>query len=221
MVNNRKSRIKYVATVGMLCALCYVIVVTCRIPVVMFLKYEPKDVLITLGGLIWGPLTSCIVSVIVSLLEMVTVSDTGIWGCIMNILSTCTFACTAAFIYKKKHTLWGAILGLITGAAATVGVMLLWNYLITPIYMGYPREAVADLLLPVFLPFNVIKCGLNAAFTFLLYKPVMTALRGIGIVDSAPPEKQKKSPLSIGTLLVAAVVVITGILLILVMNGTI
>ena len=44
----------------------------------MFLKYDPSDVIVTLGGLIWGPMTSCIVSVIVATIEMITVSDTGI-----------------------------------------------------------------------------------------------------------------------------------------------
>jgi riboflavin transporter FmnP len=58
-----------------------------------------------------------------------------------------------------------------------VPVMLLWNYFIAPIYMGYPREAVVELLIPVFLPFNLIKGGLNAAVTLLLYKPVLTAWR--------------------------------------------
>ena len=28
-------------------------------------------------------------------------------------------------------------------------IMLLWNYLITPLYMGYPREAVVEMLLTV------------------------------------------------------------------------
>ena len=51
-----------------------------------------------------------------------------------------------------------------------VSAMLLWNYLITPLYMGYPREAVAELLLPAFLPFNLLKSGLNSGITFLLYK---------------------------------------------------
>ena len=58
-----------------------------------------------------------------------------------------------------------------------VSMMLLWNYLIAPIYMGYPRAAVAKLLLPVFLPFNLLKGGLNASVTMLLYKPVVTILR--------------------------------------------
>ena len=55
--------------------------------------------------------------------------------------------------------------------------MMFWNYWIAPIYMGYPREAIVKLLLPAFLPFNLIKGGLNAAIAMLLYKPVVTALR--------------------------------------------
>lgn len=108
---------------------------------------------------------------------MISASDTGIIGFIMNVLSSCSFACTAAFIYKKKHTKSGAMLGLFAGCGVMVMVMLLWNYLVTPIYMGYPRAAVAELLLPAFLPFNLLKGGLNTAIALLFYKPVVTALR--------------------------------------------
>ena len=62
--------------------------------------------------------------------------------------------------------------------------MLLWNYWIAPIYMGYPREAVAALLLPAFLPFNLIKGGLNAAITLVLYKPVVTALKRSRLIET-------------------------------------
>lgn len=58
--------------------------------------------------------------------------------------------------------------------------MLLWNYFVTPFYMGYSREAVAKLLLPAFLPFNVLKGSLNAAFTLLLYRPIIRALAKAG-----------------------------------------
>ena len=54
--------------------------------------------------------------------------------------------------------------------------MMLWNWLLTPLYMGVPREEVVKLLLPAFLPFNFIKGGLNAAITILLYKPALSAL---------------------------------------------
>lgn len=212
------SKTKKITTTAMLCAIAYVVVVIGRIPVVLFLKYDPKDIIITLGGLIWGPMTSFIVSVIVSLIEMVTISENGVLGCIMNIISTCSFACTASVIYKKKRTLSGAVIGLVTGSLMMVLVMLLWNYLITPIYMGYPREAVAKLLVPAFLPFNLLKAGLNAGFTFLLYKPVTTALRKAGYISDSQNMQSKKP---IGLWLFSGAIVITCILLILSFNGII
>lgn len=212
------SKTKKITTTAMLCAIAYVVVVIGRIPVVLFLKYDPKDIIITLGGLIWGPMTSLIVSVIVSLIEMVTISENGPIGLIMNIVSSCSFACTASVIYKKKRTLSGAVIGLVAGSLTMVVVMLLWNYLITPIYLEYPREAVAELLIPAFLPFNLLKAGLNAGFTFLLYKPITMALRKAGYISDSQNMQSRKP---IGLWLLAGVIVITCILLILSFRGII
>ena len=210
------DRTKKITAAAMLSAIAYVVMALGRIPVVLFLSYDPKDIVITLGGLIWGPLTAFAVSVIVSVIEMVTASDTGVIGCVMNIVSTCAFACTAAVIYRKFRSLKGALAALGAACVAMTAVMLLWNYLVTPIYMGYPREAVAQLLLPAFLPFNLLKSGLNAAFTFLLYKPVVTALRKSGCIEGA---EQRGGGRHRGLLLLAAAVIVTCVMLILVLNG--
>lgn len=209
------SKTKKLTTVAMLCAITYVVMAVGRIPIVLFLKYDPSDVIVTLGGFIWGPMTSCIVSVVVAVIEMITVSETGILGCIMNIVQTLSFACTAAVIYKKKHTLSGTVIGLVSGWIISVFVMLLWNYLVTPLYMGYSREVVAEMLLPVFLPFNLLKGGLNASITFLLYKPVITALRKSGYVSSVENVTRRKH---IGLILLAFLIIITCVLFILSMN---
>lgn len=215
-----ESKTKKMTMIAMLAAMAFVMVTFVRIPIVLFLEYEPKDIIITLGGFIWGPLTSFIVSVIVSLIELVTISEDGILGFVMNIISTCSFACTAAFIYKKKRTLSGAVIGLCAGTLLMVVVMLLWNYLIAPIYMGFPREAVAELLIPAFLPFNLIKGGLNAAFTFLLYKPVTTALRKTGYIPASHNEQApKKKP--IGLWILSGIIIVTCVLLTLSLNGII
>ena len=166
-----------ITTIAMLVAISFAAVAFLRIPIVLFLKYDPKDVIITIGGLIWGPITSVLVSIIVSTIEMFTLSETGVIGLIMNILASCSFACPAAIIYKKNRTLRGAIIGLVIGALSSTAMMLLWNYLITPFYMGVPRSEVVKLLIPAILPFNLLKTGLNASFTILLYKPIINALR--------------------------------------------
>ena len=114
---------------------------------------------------------------VLPIIEMLTVSDTGPIGCLMNMLATASFCCTAAFVYKKMHTRKGAVIGLTLGVIAQVAVMLLWNYLITPIYQGVPRDVVAGMLPTVFLPFNLVKGGLNMGLILVLYKPVVTALR--------------------------------------------
>lgn len=212
-MNNKTKRI---TTIGMLCAITYVIMAVGRIPVVLFLKYDPSDVIVTLSGFIWGPMTSCIISFVVATIELFTVSDTGIIGWIMNIVQTLSFACVAAFLYKKKHTLAGAVMGLASGWILSTAVMMLWNYLITPIYMGYPREAVVELLLPAFLPFNLLKGGLNASITFLLYKPIITVLRKTGFVPAPEKSAKRKNP---GFLILALLIFATCVLVILSMNG--
>ena len=214
-----KENIKKLTMTAMLCALAYIALVIGRVPVVLFLKYDPKDVIITLGGLIWGPMTSFVVSVIVSVIEMVTVSDTGFIGLVMNIISTCSFACTAALIYKKKRTLSGAVIALLVGSIAMTAVMILWNYLVTPLYMHVPRETVKELLIPAFLPFNLLKAGLNAGFTFLLYRPVISALRKTGYVAESENSGKKKVP--VGMLIAAGLLVITCVLFVLSLKGII
>ena len=52
-MNNKTRKI---TTIAMLCAITYIVMVVGRIPVVLFLKYDPSDVIVTLGGLIWGPM---------------------------------------------------------------------------------------------------------------------------------------------------------------------
>ena len=94
------SKAKKVALTGMLCALAFATVVAIRIPVVLFLKYEAKDIVIAMGGFIFGPLTAFIISIIVSFMEMITISTEGYVGFFMNIISTCSFVCTASYIYK-------------------------------------------------------------------------------------------------------------------------
>lgn len=211
------SKTKKLILIAMLCAIAYAVMAVGRIPIILFLQYDPKDVIIAIGGFLFGPLTSFMVSLVVSLVEMISVSDTGIIGCIMNILSSCSFACTAAYIYKKKHTLSGAIFGLAAGCIMMAVVMLLWNYLFTPIYMGYPREAVGAMLLPVFLPFNLLKGGLNMAITLLIYKPVVTGLRKTGLIELSDrnAEKNKK----IGLTLISIFLLATCIFFVLVLKG--
>ena len=210
---------KKMVLIAMIAAAAYITVFLVRIPVVLFLKYEPKDVIITIGGFLLGPMAAFICSLVVSLIEMLSISETGIIGCVMNLLSTCAFACIAALIYKKKRNLTGAIIGLLIGSVTMIAVMLLWNYLITPLYMaGTSRADIAGMLVPVFLPFNALKAGFNTALTLAFYKPVVTALRRTGLVETKPAHAHKSKA---GLYIFAGLLLATCIILLLVLRGII
>ena len=210
------SNTKKITLLGMLAAIAYAVIFVCHFlipPVAGFLTLDVKDTIIAIAGFIFGPLSAALVGAVVAAVEMVTISATGPIGLVMNILSSRCFACVAAFIYKRKHTLKGAITGLVVGCLAATAVMLLWNFLITPLYMGVPRETVAAMLLPVFLPFNLGKYILNAAITMLIYKPIVTALRKANLLapsSNAAVAVQRERHL--GTILVSLVLLITCIL---------
>lgn len=218
-MNKQKMTTKELTTLAMLTATAYALVTTVRIPIVLFLKYEPKDVVITIGGFLMGPMAVLISSTVVALIEMFTISETGIIGCIMNFLSTCAFAVPAAYVYKRNHTMKGAIAGLITGTVVMVSTMLLWNYLITPLYMtGTSRSDIAGMLMPVFLPFNLLKAGLNSSFILLLYKPLVVSLRKAGLL---PATGSGNKAAKTGVMLFAALLLITCVLFVLVLRGII
>ncbi len=215
------NKAKKITLLAMLSAVAFVVVAFIRIPAVEFLKYEPKDVVIVIGGFMYGPLAAVIISVVVALIEMVTISDTFLYGCIMNIISSCAFAGTASFIYKKHHNMKGAVWGLSVAVILTTFVMMLWNYIVTPLYMGMPRDAIVAMLPTVFLPFNILKGLLNSGITLLVYKPVVTALRKAGLFGEHKRSECKARKMNVGMLLIAFFAIITGVLMILVLKGII
>ncbi len=222
-MKSRTMSTKELVMLAMISAIAYAMVCVCRIPLGFadFLKYEPKDVIITIGGFLFGPLAVIGVSLVVSLVEMVTISTTGPIGMIMNVLSTCAFSCTAALIYKKKHTLKGAILGLSMGVVLTTIVMILWNYLITPLYQGVPREAIVQMLIPVYLPFNLLKGTINAGIILLIYKPIVTNLRKLGLLNKNEAAAAPQRKLRLEVVLLALLLLVSCTLFVLAHQGII
>ena len=51
-MEKRKLDTKKLTVLAMLAALSFIVMVVGRIPVVLFLKYDPKDVVITIAGFI-------------------------------------------------------------------------------------------------------------------------------------------------------------------------
>ena len=218
MRNNKMTDVKTVAVCGMLCAMAFALTAVSHFlipplfPAASFLTFDPKDVVLAIGAMLLGPVPALAVTVIAALLEMVTFSSTGWIGFVMNVVASGAFILPGALLYRRRRTWGNAVGGLLLGAACMTAMMLLWNAFLTPLYMGMPRQAVVDMLLPVFLPFNLLKGGINAAVTLLLYKPLVKALRGAKLLPPQPAAQSGRThtgmTVAIAVLLLAVCVVV-------------
>ena len=181
ITKNNSIYIKKLTALAVFAALAYVVHFI-HIPV-SFLNLDFKDVIMTIAGMYFGPVSGVVVAFIVPLLEFPT-SETGYYGLIMNLISSVTFVGVASLIYRFKRTLSGAIIALVSAAMSMTAVMMLANLFITPFYMGVSRGDVVSLIPTMLLPFNAIKSTLNASLTLCLYKPMTNVLKKAKITKS-------------------------------------
>lgn len=170
--------------IGVFCALAYVCTVVFHFKVA-FLSFDFKDAVMTIGAMYFGPVAGFSMALIVSFLELITISTTELYGFAMNLLSSATFVCVGTFIYKFRHTMGGAVVGMAASVASMTAVMMAANVVITPFYMHCTTDEVIALIPTLLFPFNLTKAVLNAAIVFLLYKPISTALKSAGFLPSS------------------------------------
>ena len=221
-MNTKSSQsLRTLLSMAMLVALAVAADAFLRIPGIGgFLTYEPKDVILTIGGFIFGPIAGILMSLIVCLIEMITVSTTGWIGLLMNFLASGVFVGVSTVIYYRKKTLSRAIIGLVAGSLSMLVIMLLWNYIMTPIFMGATREAVLKMFLPLLIPFNLLKAALNSALILFLYKGVVTALRKSHLIpDRESNDGEKKRVNTVLMVCISAILVITLVLVMLIFAG--
>ncbi|MDO4563787.1 MAG: ECF transporter S component [Clostridia bacterium] len=148
------------------------------IPAAAFLEYDPADIPIFITTFALGPLAGLCVTVIAALVQGLTVSSSsGVSGILMHIISTGSFVLVAGNIYKTSRTMRTAVLSLSVGVLAATAIMLPANLIITPLFMGVGIDAVVQMLVPIILPFNLLKFTLNAALTLVLYKRISGFLK--------------------------------------------
>ena len=139
-------------------------------PLAPFLVYEPGDVPILIGGFVFGPIAGIVLTVITSVIQALTVSQDGVFGCIMHILATSSLVGLSALIYSKKKTFKRAVLGCVIGSIAMTVVMGILNLALDPFFYGMPLDAVIKLMIPAILPFNFMKAALNSIVFLVIFK---------------------------------------------------
>lgn len=147
-------------------------------PIAPFLEYDACDIPIMFATLIYGPSAGVVVTIVVSIIQGLTVSaDSGIIGVAMHIIATGSFVISCGLLFKflkKKNFNQIANLALSTllGSVCWLVSMIAFNLALTPIFMKVPFERIIQILLPAIIPFNLMKAGINGVIGAILYIPL-------------------------------------------------
>ena len=69
------------------------------------------------------------------------------------------------------------IVGLLISCVLAVGTAMVMNYFVTPIYTGAPVQAIVSMMIPILLPFNILKTLLNSILGGLLMKSLHSFIK--------------------------------------------
>lgn len=171
-VNTNAWSTRQLVTMALMCALSAVFqfIQIPIIPGVTFLTYDPSHVPAMVCGFAFGPAAGIVVGTIASVIHGLVLGE---WvGSLMNIVATVCFVLPAALIYRKSHTLTGAIVGLVVSCiAATLGALA--SNLTIGVWFWYGSvDVIVPMLLPAIVPFNLVKTILNSVLTCVVYKSI-------------------------------------------------
>ncbi|MDL2233743.1 ECF transporter S component [Ruminococcaceae bacterium OttesenSCG-928-L11] len=169
--------VRKLTTLGMLGAIGVVLVMFVEVPLfpaAPHLKYDPADVPILIATLLYGPLAGFILTFIVSFIQSFMIhGSSGVVGFIMHVVATGAMVIAVGNIYKLgKQKMYNAALALLAGVVVMTVAMVGMNLVVTPRFMNVPVEKVKAMILPIFIPFNLLKAGINSFVAFGLFKVV-------------------------------------------------
>lgn len=152
------------------------------LPGVAWLKFDASNMPAMVAGFAYGPGGGVAVGIVTAILHGLLMADFS--GAVMNIIIAVFYILPAALIYKHKHTFAGAIVALIVGTLLAVVGAIVGNLIITPSWLGVPLDAVIAMIIPVLIPFNLLKGLLNSVLTLIIYKSISNLI--------TPKKDQKK-----------------------------
>lgn len=161
---------------AVLVALATLLMVTIQIPLFTdFLKYDPSDIPMLIGGFWFGPVAGVIMVFLKAFLYLLVKGTSGPIGAFQNFMASGSFVFFASLYYQYNRSKSGAIIALLIGSVAMTIVMIPTNMFILPIW-GIPKELVFDTIIRLITPFNLTKGLLSSFFTYVVYKRVKTIL---------------------------------------------
>ena len=173
MQNTNRWDTRQLVTMALMAALAALLsfVEIAIFPPAPFLKYDPSLVPSMVTGFAFGAGPGVLVGIVAALIHALITSN---WiGAAINILVTFFFVAPAALIYKRNHTLVGGIIGLIVGVILAMTAAILGNATIAlPFYYGGDINQLVPIIIPILVPFNLLKGGINSILTIIIYKTV-------------------------------------------------
>lgn len=141
-------------------------------PAAPYLKYDPSGIVCLLAGLAFGPATGAAVAILPWLVHLFVEP----FGALMGMLCSAACVIPASLAYRARPTRAGLIGALVASGAIATCAAIVGNLLITPLYSGMSAAQVATLIVPILLPFNVMKVVINAVVAALALRPVRAML---------------------------------------------
>ena len=188
MNNIRRFQLTRIAMAALLADISVVLVYLIHIPMFLpFLEYDPADISILFGTLVYGTTFGLILTVLTALIQAFTVSaGSGAMGLIMHIVATGAMVVVTGLVFDamkridKNRMLVGLTAALSTGALMMILIMIPLNLVVTPIFMKVTVDDVKALLIPAIIPFNAIKASINcigAGVLYVLLKPLLKKMK--------------------------------------------
>ena len=161
MANTNRWSTRVLVTIALLCAISVLLsfVEFPLLPGVAWLSYDASIMPAAVCGFAFGPAAGLACGIISVVAHGILFAD--FTGALMNLLVVIGFILPSALVYKKIHTLKGAIIGLLLGILV-----------VTPAWLGVPLDAVVAMIVPILIPFNLLKGLLNAILTLIVYKAI-------------------------------------------------
>jgi riboflavin transporter len=148
------------------------------IPIAPYLKYEPSDIPLMIASMMYGPLTGLIALVIKNSLYFF-VHGGNIFGIFMNFCASGTFLLMMSLFYKKTNIFVSAGIGTIAMALITIPL----NVIIVPLEFGMDVKKVWAMILPVYIPFNLVKGSLNTILFILVWSQIKKRVYSSSLAD--------------------------------------
>ena len=170
--NSNRWNTRQLVTMALMCAIAslFSFVQIPLIPGVSFLTYDPSLIPAMVCGFAFGPGAGIAVGSIAAVIHGLILGE---WvGSLMNIFATAFFVLPAALLYKRMHTLKGAIAGLVISVITATAGAILVNLTIGVWFYYGSADVIIPMILPALLPFNLVKTILNALLTLVVYKAV-------------------------------------------------